>query len=729
MSLFNELKRRNVFKVGIAYAVVAWLIIQLVDIVINNIGAPDWVFRIVLLLLAIGLPLILLFAWAFEMTPEGLKREKQVDPSESIAPQTGRKLDFMIIAVLVVALGYFVIDKFVLSAGHITEAPETSVNASQDRPETEAAGLASMEKSIAVLPLANRSALEDDQYFADGMHDDLLTQLAKIASLKVISRTSVMRYRDTELSIPEIASQLGVTAVLEGGVQRSGDQIRVNMQLIDAETDQHLWAETYDRQMTAENLFAIQSSITRQITDALKASLTPEEAARIDERPTENLEAFQEYMKGQQLLALRTVPALEEGKLHFESSIQLDPEFALAKIGLANALHLLYEYADWPAAESIDPAMDLLDQAIERSPNLGEAYMVRGEIYRHRNDLDEAELNFETAMELIPGNATVYHWFSFVRRAQGRYGEEYALLQRAHKLDPMSRVIHLAYAFQPFVEGRDEESLAELGRVKLLHPDYPAIYTYESWIYWAQGNPVEVLRAMLKGAELDPRNNRSGRLCYSYIDLGVEESALACITDSESLKPMEKAFIRILLYLSKGQSDMALAVFEATQDLEDDNEIRAYEALLVGDFEHARKEYELEYPGWFSEPVPDVMPERDVDDIVDIALILQRNGENENATKLLNLALETISSHQRNRGILAFGFLDVQIYALLGRREEALAALEACADLEYLSGWQGLKFLPHYDSIRDDPRFTAVVSRLSASAGRARNRAVSEGLL
>ena len=331
MSFFNELKRRNVFRVGIAYVVVAWLIIQVVDVVINNIGTPEWVFQTILLLLGIGFPLIVIFAWAFEMTPEGLKREREVDRSESITMQTGRKLDFTIIGILVLALGYFVFDKFVLAPARDNATHQVSTQS----PDTDSTSSEVSDISIAVLPLANRSAREEDQYFTDGIHDDLLTQLAKIASLKVISRTSVMRYRDTELSIPEIAEQLRVTSILEGGIQRSGDQIRINVQLIDTKTDEHLWAETYDRQMTAENLFAIQSEITRKITDSLKATLTTEEAVRIDERPTDSLEAFQEYMKGQQFLALRTVTGIETGKQHFEKAIELDPGFAEAHYNLA----------------------------------------------------------------------------------------------------------------------------------------------------------------------------------------------------------------------------------------------------------------------------------------------------------------------------------------------------------------------------------------------------------
>jgi tetratricopeptide (TPR) repeat protein len=193
---------------------------------------------------------------------------------------------------------------------------------------------------------------------------------------------------------------------------------------------------------------------------------------------------------------------------------------------------------------------------------------------------------------------------------------------------------------------------------------------------------------------------------------------------------MEKAFIRIVLHLLNDRRDIAQAVFDSTRDLEEEDGYREYAGLLLGEFETSRVAYEQEYPEWFSGPLPAVIvPYRSVDDIVDIALILQQSGETERATELLHLALETISPHRRNQGIHAFGFMDVRIYALLGRREEALTALEACAELDYLTQWQGLKFLPHYDSIRDDPRFSAAVSRLSTSAELARKRAVSEGLL
>ena len=725
MSFFNELKRRNVFRVGIAYVVVAWLIIQVVDVVINNIGTPEWVFQTILLLLGIGFPLIVIFAWAFEMTPEGLKREREVDRSESITMQTGRKLDFTIIGILVLALGYFAVDKFVLAPGRDNATLEVSTQVSGA--ESTSADISDI--SIAVLPLANRSAREEDQYFTDGIHDDLLTQLAKIASLKVISRTSVMRYRDTELSIPEIAEQLRVTSILEGGIQRSGDQIRINVQLIDTKTDEHLWAETYDRQMTAENLFAIQSEITRKITDSLKATLTTEEAVRIDERPTDSLEAFQEYMKGQQFLALRTVTGIETGKQHFEKAIELDPGFAEAKTGLANAYHLLFEYAGWPEDESLDVAMDLLNEALELSPELGEAFMVRGELYRHRDDLDASEADFERAMELIPGNATVAHWFSFLRSAQNREEESYALIKRAHELDPMSRVIHVAYAIEPFYNGKDEEALAELEQVKLLHPGYPAVYSYESWIYWSHGDPVEGLRANLKIVELDPTNTRAGFHCYNYLTLNAEESALDCLAKDKSPRQMGRIYVRVILHLINGNRDRALAVLESIQDIEGNPGQKASAALAAGNIEMARPYYEKEFSDWFADSSPVTLTSNEIEDAIDVALVLQRSGEGERAQVLLKAALETMESLERNHGSSAYGCLDVNAHALLGEQEQALSAMEECAEIEYLSGWQSFKYLPHFDSIRNDPRFSAALSRLSAAADAARKRAMSEGLL
>ena len=304
MSLFNELKRRNVFRIGAAYVVGAWLLIQVTETIFPLFGFGDTPARLVVIVLAIGFPIALIFSWVFEITPEGLKKDADVDSERSITQGTGRKLDRIILVVLALALGYFAFDKFVLDP---VEDEQIAQSARQEG-LTAALSKSYGDRSIAVLPFENRSNREEDQFFTDGIHDDLLTTIAKIGSMKVISRTSVMEYRDTIKKIPQIAQELGVANILEGGIQRSGNHVRINVQLIDAATDDHLWAEIYDRELTAENLFAVQSEITRIIADALQAELSTDEQRRIDARPTDNLQAYEAYMRGRQLMATRNRP-------------------------------------------------------------------------------------------------------------------------------------------------------------------------------------------------------------------------------------------------------------------------------------------------------------------------------------------------------------------------------------------------------------------------------------
>ena len=285
--LFQELRRRNVFRVGIAYLVAAWLLLQLTDVLAPILALPDWTARFILLLLVIGFVPALIFAWAFELTPEGIKREHDVDRSESTTSLTGRKFDFGIIAMMAAAIVYLVIDNYVLEPAPVVTAD--------------------IERSIAVLPFRNRSNIVEDAFFVDGMHDDLLTQLSRLSSLeKVISRTSTEQYRDTTKPIPQIGQELGVATILEGGVQRSGNQVRINVQLIDTETDEHLWAHTYNRNLTAENLFAVQSEITREIIAALHGVLSEQDNDRLEAMPTNSLKAYAEFVLGRQALAKRT---------------------------------------------------------------------------------------------------------------------------------------------------------------------------------------------------------------------------------------------------------------------------------------------------------------------------------------------------------------------------------------------------------------------------------------
>src|SRR5713101_2310063 len=320
-NFFAELKRRNVYKVAIAYAVVAWLLMQIASQIFPFFEIPNWAVRLVVLLLVIGFPVAMILAWAFELTPEGIKRAEDVDLSKSVTRKTGRKLDFFIIAVLLLVIGILLFQRFHRNVPSVT------------------ASLA--EKSIAVLPFENLSEDKANAYFADGIQEEILTRLAKIADLKVISRTSTQQYQSKPGNLSEIAKQLGVANILEGSVQKAADQVRVNVQLIQVASDSHLWADTYDRKLV--DIFAVESEMAKAIADALQAKLTGGEQQALAAKPTNNAEAYDAYLRGLALEVRASSPTDSEKVVGFyERAVQLDPAFALAWARLSRANAQVY---------------------------------------------------------------------------------------------------------------------------------------------------------------------------------------------------------------------------------------------------------------------------------------------------------------------------------------------------------------------------------------------------
>ena len=439
MSFFNELKRRNVFKVGVAYLITAWLLVQVADMLLDNMDAPPWVLQAIFVVLLVGLFVTLLVAWAFELTPEGIKKEKDIDRSQSITPQTGRKLNAAIMIILVLALGYFAWDKFM-----VRPMQETAVVVSDSPADAVAEATLPTDKSIAVLPFDNRSNQEDDEFFTSGIHDDLLTQLAQISSLRVISRTSVVQFKDTSKSIREIAELLGVATILEGGVQRAGNQVRINMQLIDAATDAHLWAQTYDRELTANNVFKIQSEVATAVTEAMRATLSPEEQQRINSVPPENMQALEEYFKGRAELDQRTKPAIESSRLRFEEARQLDPGFALAYAGEAQAIMLLADsgssYGEIPVTETLELARPLLEKALELAPRDAQVLGVYGLLESNSYNSELALDYFGRSLALNPSSGEVLNWQRMSQYGAGRIKDATETNLRMVEVDPMSMI-------------------------------------------------------------------------------------------------------------------------------------------------------------------------------------------------------------------------------------------------------------------------------------------------
>lgn len=437
MSFIQELKRRNVIRVGIAYAVGAWLLAQAADLVLDVLGAPDVILQSLVAILALGLIPALIFAWAFEITPDGIKKEKDVDRTQTITHQTARKLDIATIMLVIGAVSLLALDRLLPSAPEQLLEQASAPSDQQSRPD-EVTSPAD-QKSIAVLPFANRSNQNDDLFFTDGIHDDLLTHLAKVGDLTVISRTSVMEYRDTSKNLKEIGSELNVGTILEGGVQRVGKRVRVTAQLIEVATDKHLWAESFDRELTAENIFELQSEIARKIVSAISIQLTPEEEQLLSEIPTKSLAAYEAYLKARKIYygANYARSQEEEALPWLERAIALDPDYTQALAMLAGIYGQRYWRGSDTSKELLDQYRSTLDRTIALNPNSPEALRALANYhYRVENDYQKSLDLLNQALQAAPGNVDLLIDIGLSLRRLGRWDESIASFRRATELDP-----------------------------------------------------------------------------------------------------------------------------------------------------------------------------------------------------------------------------------------------------------------------------------------------------
>jgi TolB-like protein len=426
---FNELKRRNVVRVAIAYVVVSWVLLQFVDVVAPLLGLPEVFQKGVLLLLVLGLPIALILSWAYELTADGVKKTEEVDQSTSLTHGTGQKLNRLVIGGLVVAVGFLLLDKFYLTTEPVVEViPEAQV----------------VQASIAVLPFSDLSSQGDQEYFADGLSEEILNVLVGVDNLTVASRTSSFQFKNDELGLPDIAAKLGVTYVLEGSVRKAGQTIRVTGQLIEAGTDRHLWSDTFDRELTTENLFAIQDEIATAIVEALRLELgVPEDGMVMDSVgvATENLSAYDKFLRGRDMFHGRNKLSDISGSITlFEKAIEEDSDFALGWQWLGAAYSVA---SGWGLHKSVPRDYPVLaktasERALELDPNLAFAHGVRGfsAIIEPGGDYLFAMQQMERGLELDPNNVTMVHWYGIVLREMGFVKASLEYFAMCEILDP-----------------------------------------------------------------------------------------------------------------------------------------------------------------------------------------------------------------------------------------------------------------------------------------------------
>ena len=418
-NFFSELKRRNVYKVAVAYIVAGWALSQGIAQVLPVFDVPNWAIRLIVLLIMIGLPVALSLAWAFELTPEGIKR---TDAADAVGQHSrGHTWIYIVVIAAAFSIGLFFLGRF--SAGNKTASPVGISN-----------------KSIAVLPFDNLSRDPDNAYFCEGVQDEILTRLAKVADLKVISRTSTQHFKSVPENLPEIAKQLGVAHILEGSVQKASDQVRVNVQLINALTDAHLWADTYDRKLT--DIFAVETDIAKTIAETLQAKLSGSEKTAMAKKPTVNPEAYELYLKGRFFWNKRTGDDLRKSIEYLKQAIAKDPGYALAYAALADSYGLLRFYGGASPAESVAPAEAAAKKALELDDSLAEAHASLGLIATEELEVNRGVNELERAIQLNPNYATAHHWLGLALATLRQSDRSIGELKRALELDPLSMIIN-----------------------------------------------------------------------------------------------------------------------------------------------------------------------------------------------------------------------------------------------------------------------------------------------
>jgi len=704
MGFLSELKRRNVFRMAVLYVVASWLIMQVAEVIIGLANLPDWVGPSILGLLALGFPIALIFSWFYEITPEGISLEQEVDRAHSITHVTGRRLDFLVISLLCAAVIMFSIDKW-----WIGEPPE---------------------KSIAVLPFVNMSTDLAQEHFSDGMAEELLHRLAQVSELHVAARTSAFHFKNKNIAVAEIAAQLGVRSVLEGSVRRAGNTIRVTAQLINASDGFHIWSKTYESELG--DIFAIQDEIATQVVDALKVTLLGGEQARLNRHPTANLAAYDEYLLGRQEMARRTSTALQQAVAHFSEAIRLDSRYALAYVGLADAYALLERYGAMDGDEVLRNAAPAAEEALRLDDQLGEAHATLGLVRLLQRDFPAAERAFKRALELNPNYAAAYDGYGLLMRwGFARKERALELHQTALGLDPLSTPINMAVVEDYLELGRFEDALARCRRIIEIDPDYPRAYTIMADLYWEVFAQLdEGARWLHKANELDPGNPDHARwLGMIYFDLGYLVAGEFWMREAIRLAPTQFWSKWGAVYLASytGSSEEAVAAAKRAVSVSPNlavgpNDWLALVTLRDADYKAGRIEAALEryralHPNLVDDESPDVNAKNWVW-AIEIANILIKVGERDRADYLLNNALVVMKSTPR-LGYAGYGVGDAEVYALLGDKEKALNALAAAIEAGWRSSWWiNTERNDNLAILHDDPGYQALIADLQAQVSR-----------
>lgn len=555
--IFTELKRRNVFRVGTAYIVASWLLIQVTETIFPLFGFSEEPARVVVVVLAIGFPLVLIFSWLYELTPDGLKLERDVDRSESVVHHTGKGLDRAIIVVLALSLGYFAIDKFIFDPARDMEMVGEATEQARADALLESFG----DNSIAVLAFSDMSPEGDQEYLSDGIAEELLNLLAKIPELRVVSRSSAFSFKGQDIDIPTVAKQLNVAHVLEGSVQKSGDRIRISAKLIEARTDRHLWSETYDRVL--DDIFVIQDDISKDVVEKLKVTLL---GAMPKGRQTDP-QVYSLYLQGKYFNNRRGKENLEKALAAFKEALAIDPNYAPAWVGLQLNYSLQIYHGQRSKEETAALAMEAAMKALAIDENMAAAWAGLAYIKRtYEWDWQGARGAIEKALRLEPNNVDVLEPAAALASTLGRLSDSIELYERAVKLDPLRIPILTSLGARYRNAGRFDDALAAYQRVLAMNSRYPGIRANLSRIYLMKGDPERALAELQKDPDYRYFAIAAAKIEYT---LGNEVQAQSYLNELLEGNAEEFPYGIATVYAWRGQNDAAFDWLERAYEQKD----------------------------------------------------------------------------------------------------------------------------------------------------------------
>ncbi len=680
MSLFAELKRRNVFRVGGAYAVVAWLLIEISDTIFPRLGLPEWTVTFVIALLLLGFPVALFMAWAFELTPEGVKRTEDLGPDETTRAAVGRPLDYVIMVVLLVALGWFAWDKF----GADTAAPAP-------------AEPAPLEASIAVLPFTDMSAAGDQEYFGDGLAEEILNLLAGVPELKVSGRTSSFSFKDKDTPIPEIGRTLGVAHVLEGSVRKSGDRVRITAQLVKAEDGFHLWSETFDRQLA--DIFAIQDEIAGAIANALQLSLVGQVAG------ASNLEAYDLYLRARALIYKRTLRDLEEARILIDRALALDPDYAPALAASGELWQLLSadvtSYGDIPVLQARAAATSDLERALQLDPDLADAHAGLGLLSMGIGDYVSADAHLARALAINPSLTNANHWRALNYSGSGRARSAVAAAIQFAERDPLFVINQANLGYYLAVVGDFAAAEARLTGLMQRYPEHIRIPAQLSFARRMEGRLAAAKTSIDSALALDPSSGYTRLMaelamynlgdCAGALEHTVGWSASMC---RFVLDPDTQVFTQAPLEV--GSQNLA-AVWGWLSGLSLSGR---HEQLLAWFDESGYGVEEFFIAGAFG---------NELTPLAEAQRATGRTSELEATLQTWGARLEFLAENGNATGY--FRYAQASHAALSGQRAEALALLAEAIDMGFRDPF--LDRAPAFEPWHDDAEFLAQAARMT----------------